>query len=220
MASANLIETFNMTLPPEGPGALPVTLTFDGSNDEQEIDLTQPINDGVVSYISGVLVDALDATGGDFEIEIQTIGQRIRVVSGAFASYPLISPNPPKFVARALDGFTGNVRLLFVNFPIWAARSNDGTGGGSTSGPAITDYSLDLAGGSETLFAAGEAGRYLFVYNPTGNSPIQINLAGADATVSGIPIAAGGSYELADGVSGAVTISGAIGESVTVFGGA
>lgn len=126
MAAANMIETFNMTLPPEGPGAIPITVTFTEADEEQEIDLTQIVNDGIVSYISGVLIDNLDMNGGIFDIENAVTGQRIRINEGKTGTRPLLCPNPPKFIVRRTGGIanTAIVRLQFVNFPVFP--SGDG----------------------------------------------------------------------------------------------
>lgn len=115
-----MLEVFNMTLPPEGPGVVPITLDINGANGVQDIDLTQMVNDGVISYISGVQIDTLDFdTDGEFRLESPAIGQRVQIGAGAIAMFPLFSGNPPKFRTAAIDGFTGIVRLHFVNFPVF-----------------------------------------------------------------------------------------------------
>jgi hypothetical protein len=222
MTTANRFETFNMTLPPEGPSAIPVVLNFTESDGEQEIDLTEAINNGLVSYISGVFVEAFDTTAGSLEIEINAIGQRIRVAANSFATFPLPVPNPPKFKARSIDGFDGIARLHFVNFPLWPFASNSGGGSaGAVTGPTITDYSMELTGDNDFPFSPGDAARYLFIFNPIdGNGQISVNLTGADASVYGMSIAEGGSFELAGGLANEISIVGSGGKTVIVFGGA
>lgn len=126
MAGNNMIETFNMTLPPEGPGVIPITLNFSVGGDEtKEIDLTQIVNDGAVSYISGVTIDTLDMVSGVFELEILTIGQRVRVNDLSLSTWPLYVPNPPKFIARSFGvPVDAIVRLQFVNFPVFPFKTN------------------------------------------------------------------------------------------------
>lgn len=85
--------------------------------------------------------------------------------------------------------------------------------------PTITDYSAAMAGGDEEIVAAGQADNYFFIYNPIGNATVTINLAGGDASVSGFPLAAGGSYENTKGVSNAIHIDGTALENITVFAG-
>lgn len=118
----NMIETFNMTLPPEGPGVVPITIEFEGDgNDVQEIDLSQIVNDGVMSYISGVTIDCFDLNDGDVIIENAVTGQRQIAYAGGATTFPLYAPNPPKFTLRHTAGGagTGIVRLQFVNFPVF-----------------------------------------------------------------------------------------------------
>lgn len=121
MAAPNMIETFNMTLPPEGPGVIPIVVNFTEADEEQEIDLTQIVNDGVVSYISGVYIDTLQLNGGVFELEIPVTGQRVRINESATGTMPLFVPNPPKLIARRISGIANEspVRLQFVNFPVF-----------------------------------------------------------------------------------------------------
>lgn len=114
------LEVFNMTLPPEGPTVVPQALEFDGSNDIQDLDLTQLVNNGTISYISGVFIDTLGGgNGGAVQLENRVTGQRVQLSDLSIAQFPLFVPNPPTFRATALDGFIGEVRLQFVNFPVF-----------------------------------------------------------------------------------------------------
>lgn len=89
----------------------------------------------------------------------------------------------------------------------------------TSTAPTLVDYSLALSGASETLVAAGDAENYFIVYNPIGNADISVNLAGGDASISGIPLPAGSSIELQGGVASAVTIDGTAAETVNCFAG-
>jgi hypothetical protein len=89
----------------------------------------------------------------------------------------------------------------------------------SINAPTITDYSLTLSGSSEMVVDIGEAANYFIILNPVGNNPISVNLAGGDASVSGISLPAGGSIEICRGVANAVTVDGTGAEIVNCFAG-
>lgn len=127
------LEIFNMTLPPEGPAAVPIVIDFDGSFTTSEIDLTQQINDGVISYVAGVSIDTLEATDGSIRVINNVSGQRVEGDAGGVTIMPLYAPNPPKFVIEAFNGYTGIVRLHFLNFPVWPFT--DIGGDGTIAGP-------------------------------------------------------------------------------------
>jgi hypothetical protein len=222
----NKVNVFNMTLPAEGPVTVPVNQNMADAL-EYEIDLTQMIEAKWVSYFSGVYIDN-SANDQPLTILVNSTYQSVTFPANKQGWVPLLVPNPPVFtLSQAVLG--GLVKLQFVNFPVWPYIIDDsGTGGTAgaptftrSSGPEISEYSIAALGGaSEELIAAGDAQSYLFVYNPVGNADITINIAGGDADMSGMVILAGGSFELQNGLSNAVTVTGTIGETVIAFGGA
>lgn len=214
MATPYMLEVFNMTLPPEGPGVIPIVVDFDGIT-ETEIDLSQLTDSGTISYVSGVQVDTLEGTAGAVRLECNATGQRIEAAFGGITIMPLFQPNPPKIIARAVDGYTGIVRLHFTNFPVWP---HGATGGGSSGsdGPTLATSSFLLDGTSQDLATAGDASRYFLLQNPTGNNPVTVNVGGGDATAEGFTVEAGGTMELSAGTASAITIAGTTTESVVV----
>lgn len=206
-----MVEVFNMTLPPEGPGAIPIVIDFDGIS-ETEVDLTQLVNDGLISYVSGVQVDLLDIADGALQLECNGTGQRLQASAGGITFLPLFLPNPPKISVRAIDGLSGVVRLHFLNFPIWPFGNSGGSGGGGAigpiAGPEMTTATLELDGSSQEIAAVGAAASYFLIQNQLGASPIYVNLGGGDAVAVGLIIQPGGSLELPNGTASAITVSG------------
>ena len=93
-------------------------------------------------------------------------------------------------------------------------------GGGSSSGPAMTEYSVTLtgAGNGEEILAAGNGNRFLSVTN-LGPLPVVLNLAGADPVVGGIPVDVDGVFILDIGLTNSVTALGTVGTTLSVIGG-
>jgi len=141
--------------------------------------------------------------------------------------FPLLLPGPnvvAPLTAVDLQQIAG-VALTSENLPVDITWYN-GAALDSTNplpvvenGPTITDYTFALTGASDTLVTAGQAGKYFLLQNPTGNGTVTLNLAGGDASTSGISILAGGSYEAINGIANAITVKGTAAQSVTVFAG-
>lgn len=237
--SANFFSTNNMSLPPEGPRVVPFNLDM-GAATEQVADLTNQVQSNYVSFISGLWADNLD-NAQDVIMLVSGTNQRVEIPANSQIFVPILSTNPPifNFTQNALGGM---LRVFFVNFPVLPFINSPGNGGVSAdvtivgpdplpvslpddplpvsfAGPAITDYSAALTGGSDEIFAAGNAAKYLAIFNPTGNGTITVNLAGGDATAGGIELAAGGALTIDNGVSNAVTVAGTAADTVIAYGG-
>lgn len=221
----NKVNVFNMTLPAEGPVTVPVNVDFALLNvTSNEIDLTQLINDKWVSFFSGAYIDNKD-NPNDLRLLVNSTFQRIDWPAGKQGWVPLYIPNPP-IITLSQGAPTGQVQIQFVNFPVWPFLIDDAASNSlnspqyiRASGATMTDRSKALSGGSEVLFAAGDATAYAIVYNPIGNSDMRLNLAGGDASISAITIAPGGSYEFPAGVANAVTIDGTAADVVVAYSG-
>lgn len=239
MSGANFFSVNNMSLPPEGPRCIPFNLDMAAAT-EQVADLTTAAQSNYISYISGVWADNLD-NAQDVIMLVSGTNQRIEIPASSQVFVPILSTNPPIFTFTQ-NAVGGTLRVFFVNFPVLPFINSPGAGGGSSNvtivgpnplpvslpagaqsvkntGPAISDYSLALDGTSQQLFAAGEAASYAAIQNPLGNDPVTVNLAGGDATASGIVLEAGGDITLENGLSNAVTVSGTNAQSVVAFGG-
>lgn len=226
-------QVFNMTLPPEGPVSIPQYLDFSAVT-AIDVDLSQLIDDGTVSFISGIYFDN-SANAHDVTIKCRGTNQEIIIPASAQGWYPVEVVNPPLFTFTQ-SAVGALLKILFFNFPI-VAPYIIGSGSGSipnpldvnivspnplpvnTASPTISDYTAVLTGASDAVIAAGDALAYLAIYNPVGNNPITVNLAGGDALTSGVVLNAGGNITVDQGLANNVTIAGTNGETVNVFGG-
>jgi hypothetical protein len=114
--NVNSIPIFNMTLPAEGPVSVP--MNFDMALlTSYDIDLTQAINDKVISFISGAWVDNSDNAQA-LTITCDGTNQAIIFPASKQGWIPLYITNPPKLrIEQAAVG--GFVKFLFVNFPVF-----------------------------------------------------------------------------------------------------
>lgn len=214
MNANSKIEVFNMSLPSEGPRVVPYNVDFT-TEIQAELDLTQLINDGWVSFISGAWIDNLDNTQ-DVTLICDATYQRVIIPAGTQGWYSLLSANPPRYRISQSAAST-YVRILFVNFPVWpfVMGANGGSGGEVTiSGPEIITDSLELEGIVQEIFAANVANAYFMLQNPLGNDPVSVNIGGGDASVTGFTILPGGTLELPNGTTSSVTIFGTDGNTV------
>jgi hypothetical protein len=110
------IPTANMTLPVEGPQAIPVNLDL-SVDINQEIDVTQLTGNGQISFVSGMWADNLD-NAHDVTMICNGSNQRILIPASSQGWYVLLATNPPVFnVSQAATG--AELRLIFVNFPVF-----------------------------------------------------------------------------------------------------
>jgi hypothetical protein len=84
--------------------------------------------------------------------------------------------------------------------------------------PALIEYEITLDGIDGVLSNAGETDNYFMVYNPVGNDTIKVNLAGNSASDTGIEVSAGGSIEIASGISNDTNVVGTDTQTVIVYG--
>lgn len=229
-------DIYGMMLPRKAPVAIPAWLDFD-TDLVNELDLTFAVDMGYVDFISGVFINN---TSNEI-LEIKVMGGTNQVVpfpANTAGYVPLLFSNPPKVVISSPANFATKVQALFYNVPMLPYLYPNNTPAGETvdivsiggtpltgdflpvapTAPTFTDYTLDLAGGDEVAVAAGDAARYLQIQNPVGNSDVTVNLAGGDATVSGIVLTAGGSLTLENGLSNAVNVAGSAAETLIIFG--
>jgi len=241
----NFFSTSNMTLPKEGPRVVPFNIDM-AINTSWDIDLTELVNGGFISFISGLWIDN-SANNHDITIQANGTYQEIIWPAGKQGWAPIHSVNPPKFTVSQ-NNAGDLVKLQFVNYPVfpYVIGDNGGGGGGSdvniaeVGGNAVTDavpvsiadpvsvistpvtmvdYSFAMAGGDEQAVAAGDAVNYLLIQNPVGNSNVSVNIAGGDASISGAILAAGGTLELCHGCTNAIHIAGTATENLVVFAG-
>jgi hypothetical protein len=213
----------NMMIPKEGPRTVPAILDFDASG-SIEIDGLLVSTMGVIGFIQGVYVDNLDNPNA-FQLVCGITNQRVTCPANSQGYFTLLLPNPPDMTATLVGAVGGErVTCYFYNVPIqsgvWPSGSGGGGGTVTPSPVTFTDYSLALTGGNDGAIAAGEAARYLAIQNPVGNGDITVNIAGGNATLSGIVLEGGGDMTLESGVAGAVNIAGTAAQNVIIFGGA
>jgi len=228
----------NMVLPGAGPVALPQSLDFSATT-IVDLDFTESINNGWIDWLSGVYIDN-SGHANVLTIECNGTNQIVKFPANSSGYIPLLITNPAKL--RITSAGTGSViKAHFYNIPMLPYIIPDAfpTGGNDfnlneiggvpltsevlkveSDGATIADYSLTLDATNQTAIAAGEANKYLLIQNPAGNSTVTINLAGGDASATGIDIPGNGSLELVRGVANAITVFGNATETLIVFGGA
>ena len=209
---------FNMTLP-NSPLVIPQILDLSATA-SASVDLSQLIDAGQLDYISGAYVDNSE---NSLQLVIKVLGtnQIVKVAPGTQGYYPLLAPNNPKFEISCATVPGLYIPVLFYNIPLLPYNFNVNNSSSKASGPAMVDRSIGaLAAGDQVLAGAGAAAQYLLVYNASATQSIKVNIAGGNSTVRGIPILPGGSYELINGTTSAIHISGTAGEPVTAFTGA
>lgn len=231
-------DIFGMQLPKKAPTAVPVLLDF-STDLTNELDLTFVIEQGWVDFISGVFIN--NTSNEILTIQVQGgTNQTVPFPANTAGYVPLLFSNPPKVNITSPSVISGTIQALFYNVPMLPYLYPNNTPAGNTvdivaigglpvtgpnlpvefTGITFTDESLALTGGNDTAVAANGASRYLAVQNPLGNNPITVNIAGGDATASGIVLQAGGTLTLESGTSNTVNIAGTAAESVIVFAGA
>lgn len=116
MTPINKIGIFNMTLPGEGPAALPQVADMTNQT-TADIDLTQAVETALISFISGAWIDN-SANAQALTISVDGTGQTIIWPASKQGFIQLLAPNPPKFTLKQA-AFGGPVKFLFVNFPVF-----------------------------------------------------------------------------------------------------
>jgi hypothetical protein len=88
-----------------------------------------------------------------------------------------------------------------------------------TMNPRITyyDFTFEMTGASDTVFATGQSYYTAVFQNPIGNDPITVNLAGGDATLTGIVIAPGEFIRFDNGFNNDVTAAGTATQKLVIF---
>jgi hypothetical protein len=109
------IQNFTMTLPEKGPMSVPDKISF-VADIEQEIDLTQLIDNNWLDYISGVYIDNTNNAGG-LNFRCNGSNQAFYFPAGYSGYVPLFLPNPPKVFITSLD--TADVTFQWYNVPVF-----------------------------------------------------------------------------------------------------
>src|ERR1044072_5286380 len=233
----NMYSVANMIVPKEGPKVVPVILDFSGI-DTIELDGNQIVTMGGIDYIQTIYIDNSENTES-VSIRSNITNQVITCPPHSQGNFNVFTPNMPKFYIST-DGAL-EISIFFCNFPlipcVWGTTSSGGGGGNVTvdggtldTVTTITDpvtvispvYSYDesivsLTGGDDELIPAGDASLGgAVISNPIGNDPVSVNLAGGDATVSGMILNPGGTITL-DAISNAVNAAGTNGQDVIVY---
>ncbi|MGH3273584.1 MAG: DUF1859 domain-containing protein [Streptosporangiaceae bacterium] len=136
-------NVFNGCPPIEGPRCIPVTITL--NNNSAEIDFFTQFQRKDITQIQSVFVDNSENTE-IFQLTNQAVNQTIDVPAGSQGYYPILAPNPPKFLAATKGAAT--IQLQFLNFSI--GLFNPGGSGGGMSGVTEVDTGLGLTGGPIT----------------------------------------------------------------------
>jgi len=240
----NFFSVANMIVPSEGPKVVPVIFDFTGI-DSIEVDGSQMVQQGQMKYVQTVYIDNSD-NGDPVSIISDVTDQRITCPANSQGNFNLFMPNNPRFTVETtgaviLTIFFCNFPLIPA---VWSAVDtggvaahvivDSGTLDEVTLVGAVTEITdpvtiaetpsalhyvettLALTGGDDIIVAAA-AGEYGgTIVNPVGNNTVTVNMAGASALVSGIPLNAGGSIVF-DGCTNAIHIAGTAAQSVYAF---
>lgn len=115
--NAASIPVFNAQVPEEGPKCVPLLFDFTGSTTEIDLDLTQLIDNRLISMIQTLFIDTTGAAG-TLSIKINGSNQTITVKANTQGYYPVMVPNPAKFVATSTAGATKIFTIVFINVPV------------------------------------------------------------------------------------------------------
>lgn len=116
MTSMQRFGTYNQVLPKEGPKCFSFILDFTVLT-TQEIDFTQPITEGFVSFVSGFYIDnRLNAT--EINIKTDQTNQRLGIPAGKQAYMPLLIAGSPKFIITTVVANNLLIPFFPVNFPV------------------------------------------------------------------------------------------------------
>lgn len=108
--------TNNAVLPKEGPKVFPFTLDFTVKN-LQELDLTLAIEQGWVSFISGIYIDnAINAA--NISVTTANLGQRVTCPSLSQAYFPLFVTDNPRLTINTTAAPNLLIPVFVVNFPV------------------------------------------------------------------------------------------------------
>lgn len=107
------VITRNQNIPPEGPIALRVVIDFTAAQ-SFDLDLQQYIQQGKISQIQGLYVDA-SQTNVPVNVTCKGSGQSIPVKGNSAGYYSVLCPNPPQFNFQCAAGV---VTVFLYNAPI------------------------------------------------------------------------------------------------------
>jgi hypothetical protein len=112
----NFQDTTNNLVPQDGPKGVPILLDFSGSQTEYDLDMTIPQQQGRVTQIQTVYIDASLSTAG-MSVVVSDTNQKVTVKGKTQGYYPIAVPNPPKFrfFGTASDAI---IPIILFNVPI------------------------------------------------------------------------------------------------------
>lgn len=115
-ASLNFQDAPNNTVPQEGPKGVPILLDFSESTSEYDLDMTIPQQQGRISMVQTIYIDASASTNG-MTVICQGTNQKVTVKGKTQGYYPVAVPNEPKFqfVGTANDSL---IPIILFNVPI------------------------------------------------------------------------------------------------------
>lgn len=116
-----LKETFgvsNVIVPVGGPKTAPAVLDFTNTN-TVNIDASQIVTSGKITYIQGVYIDNAD-NAGTLAMTMSLTGQRIVAPPNSCGFYNILVPNPAKIEAVSAQAANKRIRVYFYNVPIQA----------------------------------------------------------------------------------------------------
>lgn len=225
------IDTNNMTLPNMGPKVVPVPLDFTTS-DTVNIDLGDIVAKRIIDFVSGMYI--YNTTGDVINFVCNGTNQKGQIPVDFQGYMTLLVTSPPKIDFTSNSG--GVVVVLFYNFPQFPSQIG-GAGGGSSEiditavggnsvdtlpvnqATSFVEKEIELLGSTLVFDIDPLPIGKVVIFNRTGNADITLNLAGNDATLTGIPIAGGQSLILDGGLLNDITIAGTDTQLVDVWGG-
>ena len=113
LAPRQTIPVWSGEQPPEGANYTSVTIGFDGSNTQIEIDLTPLQNTGHFSAVQTMYLDN-EANNVEAVLICEGSSQRLSIPATAKAYLPLLLPNPPKVLVSTNNTIV--LTFFFINF--------------------------------------------------------------------------------------------------------
>ena len=117
--SLRVTQLNNQTLPDEGPKAVPLILNFDATTDTIDLDFGQRQQQGWLSMVQSIYIDAKDAAN-PVSVTFESSNQKITAKPQTQGYYSALCPNPVKMRFTALMN-TGIVTVYLINVPVAGA---------------------------------------------------------------------------------------------------
>lgn len=101
--------------PCKGGVAIQLTIPFDGTQAEYDVDLSKFQNSGLLDAVQTIYVDN-SASGTGVKIVCNGSNHTVYCKANQFAYLPVIAPNPPKFRIIQAAATAVTITLYFINF--------------------------------------------------------------------------------------------------------